>query len=147
LNANTAKIRKLHALAKKILVITESGRCYCCGGPASDLAHMRGTNHLPTSFDTEKDGNCHLLCRICHTEDHAGNLYPSYEERFVDRNGEDALDELTTRSLKQPTFPKQFLEDEEKRLNEKLQHLLERCRRGNNRECDGVGGWFFGEIR
>jgi len=122
-NSNTKMTRDLLSAAKKVLVVKERGRCYCCGEPAHDLAHIQGKSNMMTCFDTSKDGNCHLLCRMCHSLDHNGILSPSYKDKFIERNGSDAFFELVSRSRQLPTFVKQFLEKANERLNDELEHI------------------------
>ena len=123
MNSNTYKIRKLLGIVKRILVVTESGRCYCCGKQAHDVAHIFGVSNLATAFDTHREGNCHLLCRECHSEDHKGNLDPSYKDVFIGRNGKSAYFSLSSRSKTMVISAKDFLEATERSLDEELEDL------------------------
>ena len=93
-------IAELDLLTRQILFIKEGGRCYIpgCTRPASDCAHLIGRAALAVRWDTEPDGNCHMLCRECHSKDHAGQLSPSYVESFIEISGQDAWERLTERA-------------------------------------------------
>jgi hypothetical protein len=79
---------------------------------------------LATCFETQEDGNCHLLCRTCHSADHNGTLAPSYTDRFINKNGSESYFELVRRGNKPVLFAKQFIFDEEMRLRHELECIL-----------------------
>jgi hypothetical protein len=116
-------IREADRAQRAVLWLLEAGRCYCCAGEASDVAHLISRRYLRLRWDTAKDGNCHLLCRICHTEDHAGNLQPSYMDVFVKRMGEGAMDELIVRQQVISPLKDFEIEDVVRRLNKQLEEL------------------------
>ena len=95
-----AMVKELDDLTRKIVFITQGGTCYIpgCRRAASDNAHIIGRGVMRTRWDTEPNGNCHLLCRECHNADHAGELHPTYIEVFVDNNGEEAYESLCRRA-------------------------------------------------
>lgn len=114
------------SLVRELLFIREHGRCYCCGRPADDVAHLFGRRYLRLRWDYAGDGNCHLLCRTCHTEDHNATLDPSYMDTFIERVGGPAADELIIR--KQDVSPVKDYEIEE--VIERLKRILEEDREG-----------------
>jgi hypothetical protein len=85
-------ISTLDALTREILWVRERGRCYVCGMEANDTAHILTRNILSLRWDTHPEGNVHLLCRGCHSEDHAGS--GKYIGEFVDIKGSDAYQAL-----------------------------------------------------
>ena len=123
MNSNTQITRELLSKVKRILAIKEKGRCYCCGQPAHDVAHIMGRASLSTCFDTHEKGNCHLLCRECHTLDHNAKLNPSYAGTYIKRNGSDAYYSLVSRSRQTVVMAKRFIEEEKERLDEEVEHL------------------------
>ena len=82
---------ELDGLTRRTLWFVEAGRCYCCGVPATDTAHLFSRRILGIRWETGPWGNVHLLCRECHDLDHKGLLVPSYkevaEERFKKHDG------------------------------------------------------------
>lgn len=112
------RYKELDDLCRRIVIDREGGRCYVCGLMGSDLAHIFGRTKLATRFDTHTEGNCHILCRQCHSESH--NDSPIYEEMYVRKNGEEALDALRLRSNTMVANVKRFL------LNKKMELLKER---------------------
>lgn len=61
-----------------------------------DPAHIFGRRYLNTRWDTNEQGNVHLLCRECHelTHRHAS----MYERWYEDRFGVEALESLRRRA-------------------------------------------------
>ena len=125
-------ITSLHSKVKRVLAETEMGRCVICRKPASDAAHIFVRNKLATAFDTEEDGNVHLLCRSCHGDDHAGSgVYRDWYRRV---HGEQAFEALERRSNKMLVNVKAFLKEKEDELDEELECLS--AERGS-----GGSGW------
>jgi hypothetical protein len=93
-------VRELDSVCRETLFIKEKGRCYIpdCPRPATDRAHLITCGRLHVRWDTDPDGNCHLLCRQCHDLDHKGLLEPRYVDVYVDKQGEDAFLELRRRA-------------------------------------------------
>lgn len=93
-------VRELDDLTRKILFITEGGRCFnpTCRKAATDCAHLIGRAAKSTRWDTTPDGNCHLLCRECHIADEANTLDPSYVAILEGREGDGAYDRIQHRS-------------------------------------------------
>lgn len=114
----------LHRMVRKILWVKEGGRCVICGAPAIDAAHIFVRNRLNTAFDTQVDGNVHLLCRVCHNDDHRGNNV--YRRWYIERFGAGRLEMLTQRANKMPEFPRIFKE----RRADELAGELDGLRRG-----------------
>lgn len=100
MNKRRQIVRELDNISRKILFVLEHGKCYIgnCQRPATDRAHLITCGRMHTRWDTDPSGNCHLLCRECHSADHAGTLRPSYVELFIDRQGEAAFERLQLRS-------------------------------------------------
>ena len=108
----------LYKLVKQILWIKEGGRCVICGAPASDAAHIYVRNRLATAYDTAEDGNVHLLCRNCHSSDHAGS--GEYRRWYEQRWGSECSDALTRRANEMLVNPKMFIERRAIELKEEL---------------------------
>lgn len=118
------KFGDLHRTVRNIMWIKEGGRCVICGAPAIDSAHMFVRNRLNTAFDTQVDGNVHLLCRDCHDSDHRGSGV--YRDWYVSTWGQVALDMLTRRANFMVGVPKVFIE----RKKDELERELDGLRRG-----------------
>ncbi len=114
-------IADLHSKVKRVLWETEMGRCVICRRPASDAAHIFVRDKLATSFDTEEDGNVHLLCRACHSADHGGD--GRYKRWYTERYGVEALEALERRSNVMLVNVKAFLKEKEDELDEELECL------------------------
>jgi len=114
-------IADLHTKVKRVLWETEMGRCVICRRPASDAAHIFVRNKLATSFDTEEDGNVHLLCRECHGADHSGSGV--YRDWYRRAHGEQAYEALERRSNRMLVNVKAFLKEKEDELDEELECL------------------------
>ena len=85
-------------LTKVVLFGLERGRCYVCGRTATDVAHIVSRTAVVTRWDTSAEGNCHLLCRECHENDHAYPKASKYKAEFVRKNGQGAMDVLVARA-------------------------------------------------
>jgi len=114
-------IADLHSKVKRVLWDTEMGRCVICRKPASDAAHIFVRNKLATAFDTEEDGNVHLLCRNCHADDHSGD--GRYRRWYTERFGIESLEALERRSNVMLVNVKAFLKEKENELDEELECL------------------------
>jgi len=91
-------------LTKVVLSREEARRCYVCGRMATDVAHIVTRTAVVTRWDVHPEGNCHLLCRECHDDDHANPKASKYKAAFVRENGQDALDLLVRRSKVKAPF-------------------------------------------
>lgn len=138
-NKRTDIIKKMMVMVKKILLMRQGPDCWICGKPAHDMAHLFVRNKLATAFDTTHDGNCHLLCRDCHSKDHSGELSPSYKDVYIERFGKEKYDELKERSNEDVGIVPMFIAKKGEELYEELGSV--------------VGGWkeyrlqqIFGEI-
>ena len=89
-------IKTLDRLTTKILFVKERGRCWHCGVQATDTAHIFRRDFLTTRWETEADGNVHLLCRVCHLQAHQ---HPeAYERWYVARYSDKAFTALRRRA-------------------------------------------------
>lgn len=93
------------------LWLRERGRCFVCGLPGGDAAHLIGRRHLATRWDLHEAGNVHFLCRSCHAADHHGRLLPSYRESFIERNNQEAYNHLMQRASAVDPLPDCVLEE------------------------------------
>jgi len=109
-------MKHLDKLVKKIVARKENYRCYVCGTEGHDLAHLFVRNKLATRWDTDSDGNCHILCRECHTRDHNGEEI--YAEAYIEKNGLEAYGALRRRSNEMLTNVKAFIEETQRRLGD-----------------------------
>lgn len=110
-----SKHDKLDTLARDVVRQRDGGRCYVCSGQGTDVAHLFVRNKLATRWDLR---NLHLLCRACHSISHSGT--DVYTWRFIDREGQEAYDQLRLDSNQMVRNVKMFMEEIEKELNEKL---------------------------
>lgn len=83
-------VKQCDELTRQILWVKELGRCFVCGLPAHEVAHIYGRREHATRWDTRHDGNCHLLCKPCHNEDHRGVARP-YRDKFLEMFGAAAM--------------------------------------------------------
>lgn len=109
-------IKRLDDLTRRKLYASENGRCWLCQREATDVAHIIGRAHHVVRWDTAPDGNCHLLCRDCHSKDHDAKLMPSYRDVYVSRFGLEAWQSLWDRSQKWTWMPNTALVDKLKEL-------------------------------
>jgi len=89
-------IQKLDKITTKILFLKERGLCFHCAALACDTAHIISRRHKSVRWETEADGNVHLLCRKCHVEAHS--LPHAYENWYAARYDGEALQALRRRS-------------------------------------------------
>lgn len=109
---------------RAILYVKQNGRCWICGNPAHDVAHLFTRARLRTRYDTRDDGNCHLLCRPCHLADH--NKVPScYHEEYKRRFGKSRHDDLKAESQRL-VFDRSFMEKELGRLRGEWKDLVQK---------------------
>lgn len=91
--------RTLDDLTRKVLRQDERV-CFTDGrrGTADDpleVSHLFGRAFRPTRFDVHPDGNNHMMHRFCnrqHNEDQS-----IYRDKFIERCGQDAYDEIERR--------------------------------------------------
>jgi hypothetical protein len=105
-------MKRLDALLRKVVIQRDNGRCYVCGKQGTDVAHLFVRNKLATRWDLR---NCHLLCRVCHTEDHHGD--GCYRDTFIRKEGVEALDALRLESNQMVGNVRMFMEETERMLN------------------------------
>lgn len=88
-------VDELDGLTRMIVWLKEGGRCWRCGDLASDRAHVFSRRSMFTRFDTEAEGNCHMMCRTCHDATHKDE---SIWQEYFKRQTEGAYDRLRKRN-------------------------------------------------
>ena len=123
-------VKENDKLCKQIVAFRERGKCFICGAPGTDLAHLYGRRYLATRWDTHRLGNCHILCRKDHAyvDEHLGGK-AHYKQILEKRAGTaSAVERIASRRLK--SFPglerKAFVLSENARLKQELKDIQEK---------------------
>ena len=112
--SNNNQMKRLDNLIKRVVFAKEE-RCYVCSQPPVDPAHIFVRNRLPTRWDKR---NVHALCRSCHSASHNGGN--GYDDKYIEREGQDAYDQLRLESNQMVGNVHMFMDQKERELNEDL---------------------------
>ena len=108
---------ELDRKARDVVRQQSGGSCYVCGKEGHDVAHLFVRNKLRTRWDLR---NLRLLCRSCHDDDHRGSGI--YASTYINREGQEAYDEVRFVSNQMVRNVKMFMAEQE----EKLDHEFDR---------------------
>jgi hypothetical protein len=86
---------ELDAIVREILPLMESCCFTCSSTHGLQVGHLFERRHTHTRWDTTVDGNNHLQCAPCNKKHESHKTI--YEDKFVDRFGPKAFDDLQFR--------------------------------------------------